>query len=153
MFGAYLFLFMIVVGVILFALFLRYEKRCGDGEGYLGIVFIALPPILGAVIPNLVVISEHASDLGVIRGQHMIVSAQDKRIKDLESRIKSATPSGKNTGLLLNHDSPIKAIVVQLSKAVEARASAESEMGEAYKRIQGRKAGLFLHIVLLMGEK
>lgn len=116
-----------------------------------------LPEILTVI--QLILVSmtmlsymSHAVDLGTIRAQNEVVKVYEKRIQALKADINELVPEMRSTNVLLNADSPVKAMIDQLAKANEELAAAEATKAVAIRSIARRDAGPFWFVVALAGS-
>lgn len=111
---------------------------------FLGFVVSILPALLffGTWV-------NHADDLSKIQAQEEIIRVQRERADRLSERLSSFEyPSGA----LLNADTPVGAVVAELSRAESALARAETERATAIRSVEARRIGPFSGVINFVGD-
>lgn len=114
-----------------------------DYEGFIAIFFVVLVVFTISPIGSYF---KHVRDLGTVRAQHHVITIQEDRIKRLNTMLSDLSLP-KGSVALLNNDSPIKAIVTQLSNAEQELSEAKIVKAEAMINIEQRSIGVFSFIV------
>jgi hypothetical protein len=96
----------------------------------------------------------HADNLGTVRAYAGVIEANEKRVVELRGVLNEKFDVTKtDASLLLNADSPARAVVDSLAEATKDLAGSRKFLAATRVEIEQRKAGPFWFVVSLYGEK
>jgi len=114
----------------------------------------AIVALLGFGVGGIVSWCNHASDLGTIRAGRYSITVQLERCDRLKQELEKDLPMGVNgQTILLDKDSPYKALIDQLAAAETDLATAKRQVSDARVSVAQRAAGPYGFIVSLMGAE
>ena len=139
-------IYLVIPLFIFFLIFIAIKERSLDGVmGGILILFIFCTPIL-------IVVSEHANDLAIVRGWNAVYEAHLQHVKTLEKRIDEMSYKN-NSEISLNADTPYASIVEAYKEAQKNLANHRAKVSAAKVDIEARRLGWFGIIVIIMGQE
>ena len=111
-------------------------------EGIVAAFFAAIIGCIPSVVPLIIVLAvwhNYAGQLSIVAEQNRVVAVYEQQRDELRKTMQQFNyPKGS---AILNMDSPIAAIVVQLGNTENLLAKARATQAEAYKEIAAIKMG------------
>ena len=143
-----------VIGLFVILLLLVLSGAFLEGEvGGFGIVIGGLGTFFLTIAVGGSVMF-HADDVGTVRAYSAVIEAQEQRVSELRGVLNDRFDITKTDAqVLLNADSPVKAVVESLAEATKDLAWARRHLANAKVDIERRKAGPFWFVVSIYGEK
>jgi hypothetical protein len=105
---------------------------------------------LALCIPLMIMISEHAYDLSIVRNEEQIISVHETAIQEIDTQLKGMDI--KNTSLM-NADSPTRSLIEAKAEFVKRLTEARSRVVNARVRISARSIGVASGVVTVYGKE
>lgn len=130
--------------VALAVLFLALSLLTFSEGALVGLSLCALPASLVCLAW-----SDHASDIGTIKAQHLLIEVYEQRVNDLSDRLGGFS---YQDAALANMDTPVASAVASLSEAESQLASARALKAKAEISIEKRRYGPMSHVIGFVGD-
>ena len=144
-----------IIGFLMFAVASRFETKSVVGAiESSGIAFIIIPVVIFCIMLICFPFSwyYHTGDLGIVRSRSYAIAVQEERCTRLREFLNNI-PAIKNGAVVLNSDTPYKALIEQLASAESDLAQSKKTVADARVSIAQRQVGPYGFIVSVMGRE
>lgn len=144
-----LFSVLFAISVSFFLLFLLFAFTIAADSDMAAPAFMMFLVSGFLAMPNFVVWSDHADNLGTIQAQSEVISVYQTRVTALTARLDTFEyPKGS----AFNADTPIAAIVASLTAAETELVKARAAEANAKVRVEQRRVGPMSHVIWFAGD-